>query len=463
MMRIVSIAWREFSSTAMTKGFIIGAVVVPLILTAIIPLIIILAMMAKPPAVEGTVAVIDKSGRVLDAIRGNLTPEKIAERMDEDRERAMQMASAMAEKMGAGSGEVGRGMAVADAAVPPAHKLAVEEFPPDADTKAIQAPMLVGKVRDGGRQAIVIVEPDAVEKAPDATEYGGFQVFIRPKLDERVVGDLRWAVRDAIRRTRIEAQGMDPARLAALTTVITRDTKEVTETGERGSTEALTQMLPIGFMILLITSVMVGGQYLVTTTVEEKSNRVVEVLLSAVSSKQLMTGKILGQMLVGMVLLFVYSGLGLGAMAAFSVFYLVEPTTILYLFIFFLIAYFLVAATLAAVGSAVNDMREAQSLQTPVMMAIIIPYMLWFPISRDPNSWLAIILSMLPPMSPFVMMLRVTSTEPPPTWQVLLSIALGLVAVYIAVWAAAKVFRVGLLMYGKPPNFRTLIKWVRMA
>ena len=131
--------------------------------------------------------------------------------------------------------------------------------------------------------------------------------------------------------------------------------------------------------------------------------------------------------------------------------------------VFFLIAYVTVGALMAAVGSAVNDMREAQSLQGPVMITLIIPYMLWFPISRDPNSLFATIISFLPPVSPFVMMLRITSTEPPPTWQVLLSILVGLAGVYVAVWAAAKIFRIGLLMFGKPPNLITLIRWVRMA
>jgi ABC-2 type transport system permease protein len=237
----------------------------------------------------------------------------------------------------------------------------------------------------------------------------------------------------------------------------------VTEGGERSSTEKIAQFLPIGFLILLILSVMVGGQYLVTTTIEEKSNRVVEVLLSAVSSKQLMTGKILGQMFVGLVMLVMYSGLGVGGMVAFKLLHLLDAITVVYFIIYFVIAYLLFAATLAAVGSAVNDLREAQSLQTPVMLCLIIPYFLWFPIARDPNSWFAIIMSMVPPISPFAMILRLTSTQPPPTWQVLLSIAIGAAAVYGAIWAAAKIFRVGLLMYGKPPNFSTLIRWVRMA
>jgi ABC-2 type transport system permease protein len=89
--------------------------------------------------------------------------------------------------------------------------------------------------------------------------------------------------------------------------------------------------------------------------------------------------------------------------------------------------------------------------------------MLWFPISQDPNSLFATVCSFLPPILPFVMMLRVATTEPPPFWQVALSIAIGVAGVWGAVWAAAKIFRIGLLMFGKPPNFATMIKWIRMA
>jgi ABC-2 type transport system permease protein len=116
-----------------------------------------------------------------------------------------------------------------------------------------------------------------------------------------------------------------------------------------------------------------------------------------------------------------------------------------------------------AVGASVNDMREAQSLMMPIMMFMFIPWMLWFPISRDPNSTLSIVLSFLPPTNTFAMMLRMASPSPPPAWQIWLSIAIGIVTVYAALWFTAKVFRIGLLMYGKPPNFRTLIRWVRSA
>jgi ABC-2 type transport system permease protein len=189
----------------------------------------------------------------------------------------------------------------------------------------------------------------------------------------------------------------------------------------------------------------------------------VEVLLSALSPMQLMTGKIMGQLGVGLAILVIYGSIGGGALVLFGLADLLGVLNVVYLIVFFLIAYVTVGAMMAAIGSAVNDLREAQSLQGPVMIAMFIPYMLWFPISRDPNSAFATGISFLPPVSPFVMMLRITSLEPPPTWQVLLAIAVGLLGVYVALWAAAKIFRIGLLMFGKPPNLVTLLRWVREA
>ena len=98
-----------------------------------------------------------------------------------------------------------------------------------------------------------------------------------------------------------------------------------------------------------------------------------------------------------------------------------------------------------------------------IMITLMIPWILWMPISRSPDSTFAVAASFIPPINPFVMLIRMTSTSPPPLWQVWLSIAVGVAGVYAALWVAAKVFRVGLLMYGKPPNFATLIRWVRMA
>ena len=124
-----------------------------------------------------------------------------------------------------------------------------------------------------------------------------------------------------------------------------------------------------------------------------------------------------------------------------------------YLILFYLIAYFVVGSFMAAIGAAVNEPREAQSFMMPVMMVMMIPWILWFPISRDPNTLFATLASFTPPINTFVMLLRMTSTSPPPIWQVWLSILIGLASVYAALWFAAKVFRVGLLLHGKPPSW----------
>ncbi len=138
-------------------------------------------------------------------------------------------------------------------------------------------------------------------------------------------------------------------------------------------------------MFLLWISVFTAGQYLLTTTIEEKSSRVMEVLLSAVSPMQLLCGKILGQMGVGIVILVAYAGMGMVGLVAASMMHILDPMNLVYLAIYFVIAFALIACLMAAIGSAVSDVREAQSLIGPVMIVLVIPMMLgWFPIPATP-------------------------------------------------------------------------------
>jgi ABC-type Na+ efflux pump permease subunit len=148
---------------------------------------------------------------------------------------------------------------------------------------------------------------------------------------------------------------------------------------------------------------------------------------------------------------------------SFTLFGLVDPWLFFYLIIFYVIAYFIMGSLMAAIGAAVNELREAQTMMMPVMLTVMVPWLLWLPITRDPNSTFATVISFVPPINTFTMLLRMTSTTPPPWWQVWISILIGVVSAYASLWFAAKVFRIGLLMFGKPPNFRTLIRWVRMA
>jgi ABC-type Na+ efflux pump permease subunit len=346
--------------------------------------------------------------------------------------------------------------------VPQLRVLALEA---GSDVEQAKAPLTIapGKGDEQGRLALAVVHANAVQRTDATSKFGSYDLYVRAKLDDRIEDEIRYGLRDAIIGARIANSGLDRASVEALTRVESPTSRTVTTEGERETNEVANTLVPAGFMILLLMSVLTGGQYLLTSTVEEKSNRVVEVLLSAVSPMELMTGKILGQMAVGLLVLALYAGLGLSALFSFAMIGVLDPTLILFLVVFYLLAYLTVGSIMAAIGAAVNEMREAQSLMTPIMLLVMIPWILWLPISRDPNSMFATVLSFVPPLGNFVLLLRLTSTSPPPMWQVLLGIAVSAAGAYAAMWFAAKVFRIGLLMFGKPPSFATLIRWARMA
>ncbi|MEM7350581.1 MAG: ABC transporter permease [Acidobacteriota bacterium] len=458
---MLHVAWREFVSTVATKGFIVGVLISPAIMGVVV-LILPLLIDPTPPKIDGELAILDPTGEVADGVREALKPEELARQriaISEKIDEVMPASIRELTKDPAASEAVGQALEAALGEVP---ELRVVTLPAGSDLEAEKGPLREGEVTDGGRLALVVIDPEAIEPGKDGA-YGTFELFVREKLDDRLESEIKDAVKDVIVDGRLSAQGLDPAEITTMTRIGRVASTTVSLKGERETSELLNLLLPVGFMVLLLISVMTGGQYLLTTTIEEKSSRVVEVLLSAVSPMELMTGKILGQLAVGLSLLVLYTGLGFAALLSFSVLGLINPWLIVYLVIFYFIAYFVLASMMAAIGAAVNEMREAQTLMTPVMLVVMIPWLLWMPITRDPNGVFATVTSMLPPINSFVMLLRMTSTAPPPMWQVWLSILIGVVSVFVCLWIAAKVFRIGLLLHGKPPNLRTLWRWVRMA
>jgi len=457
----MAIAFREFASTALTKSFIIGGFVVPVAITAIMAVALPALINKEAPKVTGEVAVIDLSGAVAEDIADRLSPESLAAERQETAERTQEAISKMSEEFGAAvPGNIPLGVGTPSTEGLPT--LSVLPLDVGTDPEEAKAPLRTSRANDGDRLALAVINQHAV--TPDGEgNYGGFELFVSPKLDDRVQRVIRRAVRDSVRDSRIVGAGWTTEQINALTEVESPATKEVTDSGERKSSGDLDFMIPFFAMILMLMGVMVGGQYLLTTTIEEKSSRVVEVLLSAVSPMQLMTGKIIGQLMVGAMILIVYSSAAMSGLFAFAMLDLIEPTLLIWMFAFFVVAYFQIASMMAAVGSAVNDLREAQALMTPVMVVVMLPYLLGIAVAFSPNSTFAVVTSFIPPVNSFMMLIRLASTQPPPAWQALLSLLVGVVETFVFLWGAAKIFRIGLLMYGKPPSFGTLIKWIRMG
>jgi ABC-type Na+ efflux pump permease subunit len=344
----------------------------------------------------------------------------------------------------------------------PAPQLRIVDRPADADVQR-EKNWLIPQAPDQRHLALVVVHPDAVVRAEGRREFGAYDLYVSRSTDANTESVIHESVREALVAARLKASSLDQALVETTMRVPRPASVIVSAAGEQQSQRGFTAMLPLLLGVFMFVGIVIGGQGLMTSTVEEKSSRVVEVLLASVSPFELMAGKLLAQLGVGLLIVGIYVGLGIFGLLQFALFGLLDPMLVVYLVVFFVISYLVYGALMMAIGAAVNQVAEAQSLMGPVMVLLILPYLLSPLIGRAPNSTFSIALSFVPPVNTFAMLARLASDAPPPAWQVWLTVVVGLGAACVAIWFAAKVFRIGLLMHGKPPTVGTLLRWARAA
>jgi ABC-2 type transport system permease protein len=274
---------------------------------------------------------------------------------------------------------------------------------------------------------------------------------------------LEGMLNEAVFAVRCRQAGLDPQRVIELRREVPVRWADVRSGKQVSSNPVLNLVTPFAFMFLLWMGTFAISQGLLTTLIEEKSSRVVEVLLSAVSPTQLLAGKIVGMVAVGLLLLTVWGTVGFISAQRYQVAELVSGYRLTVALLYFVPGFLLFASLLAAIGSACNELKDAQGMVFPLSLLTIIPMIFWYYIAEHSDSLVSLVLSYIPPVTPFVMVLRVCANPHTPTWQVASTLAVLWVSVLVAVWAAGKVFRVGVLMYGKPPSLRELLRWVRYA
>jgi len=221
-------------------------------------------------------------------------------------------------------------------------------------------------------------------------------------------------------------------------------------------------------MFMMFMGIFGMGQHMLTSVIEEKNSRVIEVLLSAVSPFELMAGKIMGLAGVSLTVIGLWTTAALGSAYYGATHWwdvnIELPTEILpYLLIYFVLGFLLFSSILAGIGSVCNTIKEAQSLMMPISFIFILPMVAWFNLAQHPDGPLARVLSFLPPLTPIVMTLRLASSSELPFFEVFASIVLLAVFVPAVMWAAAKVFRTGILMYGKRPGWSEVLRWLRQS
>jgi ABC-2 type transport system permease protein len=212
------------------------------------------------------------------------------------------------------------------------------------------------------------------------------------------------------------------------------------------------------------------GQMILGAVIEEKETRIAEVLFSSVRSFTLMMGKLVGvslialtQLAIWLAALMLFAIYGVSALAARGFTIApphISPLTALWFFLFFLLGYFLYATIYALVGSMVTTTQEGGQLAMPVIFLLMIGFYLAFPVIRSPSSSFSFWVSLVPFFSPITMLVRII-TETPPMWEIISSLLIGFGTVLFFIWLAARIYRTGMLMYGKRASIPEALKWVR--
>lgn len=302
---------------------------------------------------------------------------------------------------------------------------------------------------------------------PQGGAGGTLELVSREVPDIRVVEVLKGVLGRAFLETRLREAGLDAGEARALTAPLSIETVQVTRSGGRSQPDRFSFiMVGIAFTLMLYMTILLYGQSIGRSVVQEKTARTVEIVLSSVSERQLLFGKILGQAAAGLLQYAVWVGiallgvgllgprLGLGRLPQVSL------PILLYLVLFFLLGFLLYAALYAAVGAAAEDEQNLGQLAWPIILFLVFPMVSSGPIIMQPGSSFSVLLSLFPLTAPIVMFVRILVSRPP-AWQVLLSIGIQALSVLAFTVISARIFRVGILMTGRHFRLAEILRWLR--
>jgi ABC-2 type transport system permease protein len=334
-------------------------------------------------------------------------------------------------------------------------------------------------VTDSLQKAVVAKELDGLLLVSDSTfdegsaEYRGSNASSVSDMET-----LERALRQVVFSSRLERAGIDPKVVKQADIRVDLARVKITGEGARGESGGQAVALGFGMAIVLYLAILIYGIQVMSSVLEEKTTKIVEVLTSSLRPFELMLGKVIGAGAVGLVQLGVWAtsfvlltsnqgriatllGKSGAAMGGFRM-PEVPLTTFAVFLSYFLLGYFLYAAIFAAVGAMSNSEAEARQVQAPVTMLLVVPYVSFFGILNDPHGSLATAMSLIPFFSPIAAPVRYAASPIPPL-ELALSLAILVATVILVTWAAARIYRVGILMTGKRPTLKELVRWVRTA
>ncbi len=320
---------------------------------------------------------------------------------------------------------------------------------------------LSAEVAAGAIEGYIVFPTDMVEKGT-ATYFG------KKVSNIKTLERLENALNETVVARRLAAQGLEYAEVTQMLKRVNIETVQVLKGGEKASEFEQTFLTSFVFIMILYMTILLWGMAVQRSIIEEKNNRVIEVLLSSLKPFDLMAGKILGVGAVGLTQYAIWGIFALGissyalSSGQFAQFVSFEPVTIAFFVLFFVLGFLFYSTLFAGIGAICNTDQEAQQLQTPLTMCLAVTFLIPLAVMQNPDGTFATVFSMIPFFSPILMFMRINVLMPP-AWQIALSVAIMLASIYAAGILSAKIFRVGILMYGKRPDLREVFKWIRRA
>ncbi|MCU0960432.1 MAG: ABC transporter permease [Pirellulaceae bacterium] len=431
MRKAFVIARREYLAMVGSKAFVISLAVMPIFMVggAVIPQL----LKDRVDVREKQFVVLDQTGTLLPAIREALETRNRHSTHDPT------------------SGKQ----------VAPEYRLADAPAAPVTDELRLQ---LSDRVKRGELYAFVEIPADVLEM-PRA---GVSSVVSFYGENTALSDEKRWfegTLTELIQSLRMRSAGIDPT-VVAQSRAITFEGRGLFARDEAGGVKKardeqmlMSIFLPMGIMMFMFMIIMMSAQPMLETVLEEKTNRIAEVLLGSASPLEIMTGKLFGNVAGSLTVAVIYLTGGY-ALARYNQVTDLVPFHILPWFaVFQVLAVLMFSSMFMAIGAAVNQLKEAQSLLLPVWVLIVLPLFVWINVVREPNSSFATWLSLIPPFIPMLMCLRLASTSAIPLWQPLLGLAIMVATTGLCVFASSRVFRIGMLTQGRAPKLNELLRW----
>lgn len=434
MRKTLKIAGREYREGVRGKAFIIGLLLGPFFMGG--GAIVFALFKDRVDTTDKRLAVVDRSGLVAGAV-AKAAEERSAKEVYDPQ-----------------TGEK----------VLPAYT--VEIVTPDDSDPDAQRLALCDRVRRGELHGFVEIGPGVLHPRPDGPSSRADYYSKNPALDKL----RRWVdqpVNDELRKLRLEEMGIQGPQAGDIFHWIGAEPLGLVsadpQTGQVHQAQRVSEvkslLMPLALPGVMFLLIMMGAIPQCNSVVEEKSQRIAEVVLGSVRPFQFMMGKLIGGVSLALTATVVYVVTGIAALHYMELDQYIPYALLPWFVAYLVMAIFMFGAMFAAVGSACNDATEAQSLIMPVMLPVVFPFFVQMPVVMHPESYFSTGLSLFPLFTPMVMLMRQGTPGGIPLWQPCVGLLATALTTVFFVWASGRIFRVGILMQGTPPKLRNIVRW----